>query len=219
MDILVFLAVKAVNLSREERIRSRIMRRKVEFPRVALRKTVDGAHHAANEFGIINQKQRDRRIAHVHRRGTAVGETFLRGEKKLALFGHAELVCGKRLTVGKLEHFGIFLAAGANAVEEKSLGKLFAGKIGLFIAVKRFGKSFFDGFSLVIPNRRNRLAEVIKALYVVVGKEHQRFLVRERNGDADSAHIVVKTQRFGVLAAGGEIKIAPVDAHIVTRTV
>ena len=70
-------SVHSVNLPPRVWIASHIMRRKIILPYVARRKFKYGAKHSLYILRIVQQKQRNRRIADIYRTDAAVGIVFL----------------------------------------------------------------------------------------------------------------------------------------------
>ena len=94
------------------------MGRKVKLPHIAAGKLVDRTHHAPYQFGIVEQEQRNGRIAYVHGSGTAVGEAFLGDEQYLSFGVHGNLMGSDSLTVADFADFRIFFAAGPDSIVE-----------------------------------------------------------------------------------------------------
>ena len=214
--------VVAVDLAVDQGVPAAVVGSEVKGPGGALGVLEDGAGHALDQLGVVEQEQGDGGVGDVYRGGTAVGEALLGDEQHLALGIHHALVGGDGLAVGQREHFGVLhtACAGGVAVElvREGIALIHDGAV-LDIGALDGG---LDGLAVLVPDRGKGLAEVLNGGAAVVVGQQEEGITQIAYGDGahDVGHLVLLADEVVDFTLGsGEVEVAPLDAEIVSRAV
>ena len=174
--VLFSLFAAAVDLAVGERIGSEIVRGEGEFPPAALRIAQNRPEHPFDQLRRGQEKERRRRIGHIHCRDAAVGEVLLREEKCTAVEVGGEFVGADRLSEGERAEPGVLFSAALPGVLQQHpvIALTLLAECGELFQ-RRF-QHFAEAGERFPPVRAEFLPEIFDGGGIVIGDRHEPFL-------------------------------------------
>ena len=130
--------------------------------------------HAFQQFRIIEQKQRGRRISHIHRADRTVAEIFFGKKKQVALGIFHQFMRGDRLPVSHGTKFGIFFSSRLFRIFHQAVIKTAATVHERTILRGGLFKSLPDiFFSVMFPVSHAVILKILDSIEVVIANHQE----------------------------------------------
>ena len=165
--------IPAIGLAVSQRISTDIMSRKRLRPFSALTVIENMIHQSFRQIGIINQKQRHRRIGNIDGTDWTVTEILLRKKNQISFFIFDQLMCSNGLTISQGTQFSIFFPTDSRSFIHQLYIKISTTihNAGIFCCSRvQFSLDSFIPFP--VPIRTPVFSEILDSIQVVVSQQN-----------------------------------------------